>query len=213
MSDAIKAANKKQIECIIKNLERRNMAGYYCENMEDAYDTVMSLIADDTVVGWGGSSTLSEIGIKEGLRERKLTVIDPYSMSDPKESMAAKIRLLRSDSFLMSTNAITLDGELVNIDGSGNRVAALCFGPKQVIVVVGANKIVESEKHAISRIKTQSCPPNAIRLKKQTPCGVTGKCTECLVPGETMCCTTMVTRFSNVPKRIKVILVNENLGY
>lgn len=213
MSDAIKEANKKKMECIIKNLEKRNMDGYYCANKEEAYDTVMSLIEDNTVVGWGGSFTLSQVGLKEGLKERKLTVIDPYSMNDPKEAMAAKIRLLRSDSFLMSTNAITLDGELVNIDGSGNRVAALCFGPKQIIVVAGANKIVESEEHAISRIKTQSCPPNAVHLKKQTPCGLTGKCADCLILGQTMCCTTVVTRFSNTPKRIKVVLVNENLGF
>jgi hypothetical protein len=213
MNEAIKNANRKQIELIIKNLEKRNMAGYYCENIEEAYDTVMSLIEDNTVVGWGGSSTLGEIGIKEGLKERKLTVIDPYNMSDPKESMAAKIRLLRSDNFLMSTNAITLEGELINIDGSGNRVAALCFGPKQIIIVAGVNKIVESESNAIARIKTKTCPPNAIRLKKQTPCGLVGKCAECLISGETICSMTVTTRFCSVPKRIKVVLVNENLGY
>lgn len=213
MNEAVKSGNKMQMDLIIKNLQKRNMKGYYCETINDAYEQVMSLIEDNTVVGWGGSITLDEIGIKEGLKNRNLTVIDPYVMSDPKESMAAKIRLLRSDNFLMGANAITLDGELVNIDGTGNRVAALCFGPKQVIVVAGANKIVESESKAVARIKTKACPANAARLRKETPCGTVGKCSECLIPGQTICSMTVITRFSSIAERIKVILVNENLGF
>ena len=106
-----------------------------------------------------------------------------------------------------------MDGELVNIDGVGNRVAAMCFGPNKVIVVAGANKIVENEEAAIARIKTDACPPNCIRLDKQTPCALTGKCGQCLTPGQTICSYTVTTRFNSIPDRVHVILVNEVLGY
>ena len=98
-------------------------------------------------------------------------------------------------------------------DGMGNRVAAMCFGPNKVIVVAGANKIVENEAAAISRIKTEACPPNCIRLNRNTPCAVTGKCADCLKPGATICSYTVTTRFSTVSDRIHVILVNENMGF
>ena len=208
MEAVIKKANKVKFDTVIKNLEKRNMKGYYCETAADAKTLILSMINDEDVVSWGGSATLNQIGVKGELKN----VIDTAA-GKPEEAMPLRRKALLSDVFLTSTNAITLEGELVNIDGMGNRVAAMCFGPGKVIVVAGKNKLVKDEAAAVSRIKTEACPPNCIRLSKNTPCAVTGQCANCLKPGETICSYTVTTRFSSIPDRIHVILVNENLGF
>lgn len=205
---AVMTGNKVKIETIIKNLEKRNMKGYYCETAEDAKALILSMIKDEDVVSWGGSITINQLGVKEELKN----VIDT-SAAKPEEAVALRKQALLADVFLTSTNAITMDGELVNIDGMGNRVAAMCFGPDKVIVVAGANKIVRDEAAAIARIKTDACPPNCIRLMKKTPCAMTGECGNCLIPGNTICAYTVTMRFSGFPDRIHVVLVNENLGF
>ncbi len=204
----VMTGNKVKIETVIKNLEKRNMKGHYCETVEDAKALVLSMIKEDDIVSWGGSVSVNQIGVKEELKN----VIDT-STTKPEEALPLRKKALTCDVFLTSTNAITMDGELVNIDGMGNRVAAMCFGPDKVIVVAGANKIVKDEATAIARIKTEACPPNCIRLAKKTPCAVTGECGNCMIPGQTICAYTVTTRFSNFPDRIHVILVNENLGF
>ena len=206
-------ANKIQIEEIIKNLDKRGMKGYYCENAREASKKLLSLIPDGALVSWGGSATLDEIEVKDKLPMINAKVLDPMSFKDPEEAYAARVKALSADVFLTGTNAITLDGELVNIDGTGNRVAGLCFGPRKVIVVAGANKITRDEEAAIARIKTRACVANCIRLGKKTPCAANGKCANCLIPGQTICSMTVVTRFCNKPDRIHVILVNESLGF
>jgi hypothetical protein len=112
----------------------------------------------------------------------------------------------------MSSNAITTEGELINIDGTSNRVAALCFGPKKVIVVAGANKLVRHHDDAMERAKLNAAVPNNIRLKRNTPCTVTGVCSDCLSK-DCICCNIVTTRYSSIPGRIQVILVNETLGF
>lgn len=206
-------ANKVQIQEIIKKLEKRGMTGYYCENAREASEKLLSLIPDGALVSWGGSQTLEEIEVKDKLPLINARVLDPMSIKDPAEAYTARINTLSSDVYLTSTNAITLEGELVNIDGTGNRVAAMCFGPRKVIVVAGANKIVRDEAAAIARIKTKACVANCIKLDKKTPCAITGKCADCLIPGQTICSMTVVTRFCNKPDRVHVILVNESLGF
>lgn len=208
MEQNVKEANKRKIELLIRNLKKRNMIGYYCETAEDARRQIRAMIRDEDVVSWGGSTTLDQIGIKKDLSN----VIDAMA-APPEWAYEERRRTLTADVYLTSTNAITMDGELVNIDGVGNRVAAMCFGPNKVIVVAGANKIVENEEAAIARIKTDACPPNCIRLDKQTPCALTGKCGQCLTPGQTICSYTVTTRFNSIPDRVHVILVNEVLGY
>ena len=208
MEQNVKEANKRKIELLIRNLKKRNMIGYYCETAEDARRQIRAMIRDEDVVSWGGSATLDQIGIKKDLSN----VIDAMSVP-PERAYEERRRTLTADVYLTSTNAITMDGELVNIDGVGNRVAAMCFGPNKVIVVAGANKIVANEEAAIARIKTDACPPNCIRLDKQTPCALTGKCGQCLAPGQTICSYTVTTRFNSIPDRVHVILVNEVLGY
>ena len=213
MDANIKTANEIKIKTLIKNLEKRNITGHYCESADDAVETALSLIPDGSCVSWGGSATLGQIGIKDVLKERGYNVNDPMSQTNPDEAFEARRRALLSDVFLTSANAVTMDGEIVNIDGTGNRVAAIIFGPKKVIMIVGANKIVFNEKDAIDRIKNDACPPNCVRLGKQTPCALSGKCAQCLSKGNTVCCHTVTTRFSSADERLHVILVNENLGY
>ena len=121
-------------------------------------------------------------------------------------------KMVTCDFYFMSSNAITLDGELVNIDGNGNRVACLCNGPDHVILIVGMNKVVPDVKSGIARVRNMAAPPNTVRLKRNTPCAEYGRCADCLTD-DCICCHTVVTRKSNQPGRIKVILVGEELGY
>ena len=213
MNDNIKKANRVRIEHIIKHLEKRNMSGYYCETSQDAAALILRLIPEGSNVAWGGSATLDEIGIKEILKSGNYDVNDPMSVKDPAEGLEARKKALLSDVFLTSTNAVTMDGQLVNIDGRGNRVAAMIFGPDKVVVVAGVNKIVRSEADAVSRIKCDACPPNCTRLGMKTPCALTGVCADCLIKGQTVCCHTVTTRASMIDGRIHVILVNEILGF
>lgn len=210
--DFIKEANKVKSETIIKNLQKRNMEGFYVETREEAIEKVMSLINQDDVVGWGGSFTIDELGIKNLLEEKNIKVIDRDKATSPEERKKLMKQALTSDVFLVSTNAITMDGELMNIDGNGNRIAAINYGPDSVIVVAGMNKVVTKLDDALAKIRLDATVPNAFRTNSQTPCRVTGKCTECL-SDQTLCCQILVTRYSKPKNRIKVILVGENLGF
>lgn len=213
MDANIKKANEIKINTVIKNMAKRNITGHYCETAAEAAEMVKDMIPEGSEVSWGGSLTLDQIGIKDLLKKGNYEVNDPMSYSDPAEGLKARRRALTSDVFLTSANAVTMDGEIVNIDGTGNRVAAIAFGPKRVIMIVGVNKLVMEEKDAVDRIKCDACPPNTTRLGKKTPCAVSGKCAECLTKGETICCMTVKTRFSGIDDRLHVVLVNENLGY
>lgn len=209
----VKKANEVKIKTVIKNLEKRNIAGYYCETAADAVKQVKALIPEGSEVAWGGSLTLDQTGLRAAMKEGNYVVNDPMSHADPAEALTARKKALTADAFLTSANAVTMDGEIVNIDGTGNRVAAIVFGPAKVIMVVGANKLVASEAEAVSRIKSDACPPNVTRLDRQTPCAVTGKCANCLTKGQTICCHTVTTRFSSIDDRMHVVFVNEVLGY
>ncbi len=213
MDANIRKANELKLKTVVKNLEKRNMTAYYCETKEDAVKQVLELIPEGAEVSWGGSMTLNEIEVKDKIKAGNFVVNDPMIIADAAEALEARRKSLMADVFLTSANAVTMDGEIVNIDGVGNRVAAIIFGPKKVIMVVGVNKLVLDEADAVDRIRCEACPPNVTRLGRKTPCSVTGKCTECLIPGETICCQTNVTRFSGINGRVHVIMVNEVLGY
>ena len=156
--------------------------------------------------------TINSLGVKEKLAVRNVKTIDPYGTPDPAESVERRRQGLMADYFLMSSNAVTMDGELLNIDGTSNRVAALCFGPKKVIVVVGANKLANSLEDAYHRAKLYAAVPNNVRLKRNTPCTVTGVCSNCLSK-DCICCNIVATRFCSTPGRIQVLLVNDTLGF
>ena len=157
--------------------------------------------------------TLSESGIMNMLQNRTdITLLDRSKAKDAAETKQIYHDALSSDVYFMSSNAITKDGELINIDGNGNRVAALIYGPEHVVLVVGMNKVVSTVDDGIRRVHDIAASANGVRLSKSTPCAVTGFCHDCLSP-ECMCSHTVITRRSGVADRIHVILVGETLGY
>lgn len=213
MNENIKKANEAKIKTVIKNLEKRNITGHYCDAKEDAVQAIKSLIPEGSEVSWGGSATLDEIGIKTALADGNYKINDPMKATDPAEGLKLRKAALQADVFLSGLNAVTMDGEIVNIDGRGNRVSAILFGPDKVILIAGANKIVLDEKDAVDRIRSDACPPNALRLGLKTPCALTGMCQECLIKGNTICSHIVTTRFSMTEGRMHVVLVNETLGF
>lgn len=204
---------KNTAETIIKRLAARQIEGFYCATKEEACEKALSLAAAGTSASFGGSMTLEEAGILAALRERKdITLYDRAAGKNPDEVAKIMHDALSCDTYYMSTNAITSEGELVNIDENGNRVAALIYGPKQVVITAGINKVVPDVNSAISRVRNSATPPNCIRLNKNTPCAATGVCADCFSP-DCICNQIVVTRRSGNPDRIKVILVGEELGY
>lgn len=197
---------------IIKNLEKRNMAGYFCLDSASAVAKAMSLMPENSVVSWGGSMSIEESGIMDALKNSTHTLIDRMTAQTPEEKKEIYAKTVCADFYFMGTNAITLEGELINIDGFGNRVACLITGPENVIVIAGMNKIVSNVEDGIQRVRDFAAPPNCVRLDKKTPCVSTGRCGDCLSP-DCICSHTVITRRSGIPGRIKVILVGEELGY
>ncbi|MBR2259841.1 MAG: lactate utilization protein [Blautia sp.] len=203
---------ENQAAGIIRKLALRNMKGYYCPDQAAAADLIMDLIGEGRKsVAYGGSMTIDDMKIKDRIAAAGHELIIRENYKTPEEQKICKSLQVNADTFLMSTNAVTLDGELVNIDGRGNRVSFLIFGPEQVIVVAGMNKVVTNVEEGISRVHLAAAPPNTVRLNCDTPCAKTGRCGNCLP--NTICCQTVITRFSRIPDRIKVILVGETLGY
>ena len=205
-------AYKLKADKIIANLAKRNMEGFYCESCEDAIDLVLSMMEKGSVVAWGGSETIKEAGIMDAINNGDYELIDRLLAQTPEERREVFSRFVMSDYYLMSTNAITMNGELVNIDGNGNRLAALIHGPSHVIIVAGMNKVCTDVESAYKRVKLEACPPNAIRLDRNVSCGKTGTCGDCLSP-DCFCNQIVVTRRSGHEGRIKVVLVGEELGY
>ena len=197
---------------VIKGLEKRGMEGYYCATSKEAVEQIMAMIPAHSTVAWGGSATLNETGMLSALKSADLEIIDRDSAPDPAEKKARERRSFCADYYFMSTNAITADGELLNVDGNGNRVSALVYGPDHVIILAGMNKVAADEKAALQRIHTQAAPPNTIRLGLKTPCSQTGVCKDCLSP-DCICAHTVITRFNRIKGRIKVFLIGETLGF
>lgn len=212
MNEAKKAAYAKQAETIIKNLQKRNMEGFYCATSEEAVRKVLELVEEGASVTWGGSESLKESGVMDAITSGKFEVLDRATAKTPEEQRAFYQKAVGADYFFTSTNAITVAGELVNIDGNGNRVACLIHGPKHVIIIAGMNKVVADAESCVGRIRNTASPANAARLHPNTPCEMTGVCGDCHAPG-CMCCEIVVTRHSRHNGRIKVILVGEELGY
>ena len=198
---------------IIKNLNKRRMEGCYCATIEEAEKKAFSYLSDGCTVSYGGSMTLDEMGMLTALRhDPNITLIDRATATSPEETKKLYHDALSADFYFMSTNAITVDGELVNIDGTGNRVAALIYGPENVIIMVGMNKVAANVDEALSRVHNTACPMNCHRLNKKTPCSTTGACADCLSP-DCICNQVVITRRSGIEGRIKVILIGEELGY
>ena len=203
---------ENQAKTIIKNLKKRNMIGYYCETGKEALDLVKSILPKGSLVTNGGSETLVETGIMDLIRSGEYEYIDRKSAKTPEESRAVYGRIVTADYYLMSTNAITKEGELINVDGVGNRVACLINGPEHVLIITGMNKVVTTVEDGIRRVRNIAAPPNSIRVGSKTPCSVTGFCSDCQ-SDDCICSQTVITRRSMKPGRITVILVGEEYGF
>ncbi len=199
-------------DSLIEAFNRRGIEGYYCQSREEARDTALRFLTPGCSVSWGGSVSCTEIGLLDALKKSDCILYDRSTAGTPEEQRELYAKTVTADYYFMSSNAVTLNGELVNIDGNGNRVACLITGPKNVILIVGMNKIAPDVKSAIDRVRNVAAPPNGVRLGLTTPCAKYGCCHDCYTP-DCMCCEIVITRKSRIPGRIKVILVGEELGY
>lgn len=212
MEDVKRTAHRTTAERIIKKLAIRNMTGHYRDTAAEAVELARDLVEPGQSVTWGGSVSFSESGIKAALEADGHRMIDRTQAATPEEQDAMWREQVGADWFFMGTNAITLDGELVNIDGNANRLALLLHGPKHVCIVAGMNKVVADVESGLKRIRTVTCPLNAARLHTGTPCELAGVCSNCHAE-KCMCCQEVITRHSRHDGRIHVILVGEDLGF
>ena len=198
---------------LIKNLNRRNMKAFYCPTAEEAVKKVLELIEDGSSVTWGGSMTIRDMGIPDALRNRgTLTVFDRDLVETPEEKQDMYLRAFTADVYLTSANALSEDGIIVNIDGNGNRVAAITWGPKKVIFVISLNKVAQTVEAALARARSTASPVNAQRFDINTPCKLDGVCHNCNSP-ESICSYVHFLRNSRGGNRHTVVLVGEDFGY
>lgn len=195
----------------VEALNKHKFHAQYVENKEAALKAALKLISPDATVGIGGSATLTALGIKQILAEQGNTIYDHQGKKGDEATLIRK-QELTADVFLTSSNAVTLDGQLVNVDGVGNRIAAMTFGPKRVIMLVGANKIVKDEAAGRERIQMLAAPLNVARLNRKTPCVTTGYCMDCNSP-ERSCNATMVMHRAMGGSDFHIIIIGESLGY
>jgi hypothetical protein len=203
---------EKQVERTIQALKKNNFEGLYVSDSKAALEEVMKRIPDGASVGIGGSITLAQIGLVDALKSRKIQLIWPQQQAKSDEERLELFRkCFSTDVFISSTNAVTEDGRLYNVDATGNRVGAMFIGPKKTIIVCGVNKIVKDLEAAEKRVREWTAPQNAKRLGKKTPCVETGVCSDCSSPDRV--CNIYVT-LAKKPTRaeVVVIMVGENLG-
>lgn len=197
----------------VKSLRSNGFEAIYCPNRGDAYENIISASQDANSIGIGGSMTLEELDLVPELRrmEKELLLRDLPGLT-PEEQLEVRRRHLTCDLFLTSTNALTMAGQLVNFDGIGNRVGAMTFGPKKVIVVAGRNKIAPDLESALNRIREIAAPANAHRLDKKLPCALAGTCSDCQSP-ERICRITVILDRMPILSDIRVLVVNADMGY
>ncbi|MCH5325289.1 MAG: lactate utilization protein [Eubacterium sp.] len=212
MTDIVKQSLKNRAKKVIEALEKNNMKGYLVDTADEAKELIAGLIKDDKLILSGGSMTLKESGIQDFLNENYKGIYLDRDLTPLEEIPALMRKAFSADTYFTSTNAITENGELYNVDGNGNRVAAMIFGPKQVIVVAGLNKIVTDLDAAVDRLETMASPANCIRLNRNTPCAATGRCGHCKSP-DRICCDYVVMSQQREKDRIKVIFIAEDYGY
>ena len=197
---------------VVKNLESRNMEAYFVKTKEEALKKALELIPEGSSISWGGTVSAKEIGLLDAVHEGNYEVYDREEAQTPELKNEIAHKALDCDFFIGSTNALAENGVMVNIDGNANRVAAFAFGPKNVLLIVGMNKVVKSEEDAMGRARNEAAPINAQRFGLDTPCSKNEMCYDCKSP-DCICCQILITRYSRAAKRIKVILVDENLGF
>ncbi len=199
-------------EQMVKALKARNMEAYYVGSKEEACKKALELIPEGSSISWGGSLSAQEIGLKDAVCQGNYVIYNRDTAKTPEEKRKVELQAYDCDFFLSSANAITEDGMIINIDGHANRVSCIAQGPRNVLMIVGMNKVAKNVDAAMSRARNEAAPINAQRFNLNTPCCKTGACFDCKSP-ETICCQILITRFSKDAGRIKVILVNEELGF
>ena len=216
MENPIRNYWQLHLENLKEALKSNNFDAFIADTAREAgrmvMDKILPKLAPKTI-SWGGSMTFVATELYDMLKAYpNADILDTFDKTlSPEESLERRRQSLLVDLFITGTNAVTRTGELVNLDMIGNRVSGIAFGPKNVVVLVGRNKVVEDLETAVDRIKEYTAPVNAMRLNKKTPCSRTGVCEECKSP-ERICNTWTLTQKSFPKGRIKVILINENLG-
>lgn len=215
----------EQIKKLFKNLQKNKMQPLFAETKEDAVNLVKDMLFDGCVITAGGSMSLAESGVWQLINDKKYNFLDRSRKGiTPEEQQECFKASIGADFFFCSTNAITENGELLNVDGFANRISSIAFGPKRVVMIVGVNKIVPDLKAAFLRVKKIAAPKNCVRLNKNTPCAKLGHCVSLLnnpdpdfadgcACDDRICCDYMISAMQRQKDRITVILVNEELGY
>ena len=211
MTEFEKMYYEKRAEVLVKNLQNRHFEAYYCNDRQEALAKALELIPENALVSWGGAMSAQQIGLIDAVRRGTYRTIDRDKGETAEDREQAMKEALFCDTFLMGANAMSLDGQMVSIDGTGNRIGALVYGPKSVIVIVGMNKVADTLDEAIRRARTVAAPKNKQRFGGGTPCAVTGVCGDCKSE-KCICNHIVITRHCRPVGRIKFIIVGEDLG-
>lgn len=203
---------EKRGNVLVKNLRERHFEAYFCENKEQALQKAVELIPENASVGWGGTMSAQQIGLLDAVKYGPYRVIDRDTAKSPEERASMQKACLTADVFLTGANALSLDGQMVNIDGTGNRVAAIVYGPEAVLVIAGMNKVEDTLEQAVNRARQVAAPMNKQRFSDATPCDITGRCADCRSEN-CICNQILITRHCRPVGRIKFIIVGEELGF
>lgn len=201
----------KRGELLVKKLQERHFEAYYCQSKREALQKALELIPQGASVGWGGAMSAQQIGLMDAVKAGEYVALDRETAQTPEERAKIMEQCMHADVFLTGANALSMDGEMVNIDGAGNRVSAIIYGPKEILVIAGMNKVCDSLESAVIRARTVAAPMNQQRFLRKTPCTVTGTCADCKSL-DCICNQIVITRGCRPAGRIKFILVGEELG-
>jgi len=202
---------EKRGKILVKNLQNRHFDACYCATREEALKKALEWIPEGATVGWGGAMSAQQIGLMDAVNNGPYEAYDRDKCATAEERTELMYQCLRADVFLTGANGMSLDGQMVNIDGTGNRVAAIAFGPKTVLVIVGMNKVMDTLEEAVRRARTVAAPANQQRFGLENPCTVTGSCADCK-SASCICNQIIITRHCRPQGRIKFVLVGEDLG-
>lgn len=212
MTDPKQKYYEKRAQILIKNLKSRHFEAYYCADKAEALAKALELIPEGSTVGWGGALSAQQIGLLDAMNAGNYNAIDRDKTTSPEEREQAMKKCLLADVFITGANALSLDGQMVNVDGNGNRAAAIVYGPESVVVIAGMNKVADTLEAAVIRARTVAAPMNKQRFPAQTPCEVTGACADCKSDG-CICNQILITRNCKPAGRIKFVIVGEELGF
>lgn len=212
MDNNVRTARLLTLERVAKALTANRMEAQVVETPEKLLEILKDMLPGGASIATGGSMTLAETGVNDLLRSGDYDFFFRGRTGEDGQPVDVYRAAFSCDWYLSSANAVTEDGFLYNVDGNANRVAALCFGPKKVVIVAGYNKVVRDLPAAAERVRAIAAPANCIRLERKTPCTKTGRCMDCKSPDH-ICCDTVIHGFQRDPERIKVFLLPDDLGY